>query len=469
VSDRLLRVYHRLPGPARSVAASLRGLYLRAWRYGAETDRLVEEAHERECWSTESWQRWQEQRLAYVLERAATRVPYYRNHWAQRRRKGDRASWELLENWPVLEKESLRTNPRAFLADDCEVRRLFHEHTSGTGGTPLELWWSRQTVRTWYALFEARCRRWYGVTRHDRWAILGGQLVTPVEKKDPPFWVWNAALNQLYMSSYHLKPEWVPHFLRALERYRIRYLLGYTSSLHALSQVAAAHEPDKLGLAVAITNAEPVLDHQRSAIARAFRCPVRESYGMAEVVAAAGECEAGRLHLWPEVGWLEVMNGTAHVPPGTPGEFICTGLLNDAMPLIRYRVGDRGVLLGQEHPCRCGRALPALAFVEGRTDDILYGRDGRPIGRLDPVFKSRLAIREAQVIQEHLDVIRVRYVPAEGFSEADAHSIRSALQARMGTVQVILEEVGSIPRAGNGKFRAVVSKLDRAELQQALS
>jgi phenylacetate-CoA ligase len=469
VSDWPLRVYHRLPRPARSVAASLRGFYLRAWRYGAETDRLVEEAHERERWSAESWQRWQEQRLAYVLERAATRVPYYRNQWAQRRRKGDRASWELLENWPVLEKESLRTNPRAFLADDCEVRRLFHEHTSGTSGTPLDLWWSRKTVRAWYALMEARCRRWHGVTRHDRWAILGGQLVTPVERKDPPFWVWNAAFNQLYMSSYHLAPELVSHFLGALERYRIRYLLGYTSSLHALTQMAPAHQPAKLGLAVAITNAEPVLDHQREAIARTFRCPVRETYGMAEVVAAASECEAGRLHLWPEVGWLEIMDGPAHTRPGASGDFICTGLLNDAMPLIRYHVGDRGALLEAEQACRCGRTLPALRSIEGRIDDILYTRDGRPVGRLDPVFKARLSIREAQVIQEHLDVIRVRYVPLEGFSAKDARAIIAGLRARMGTVQVILEEVGSIPRAGGGKFRAVVSKMDPSELRQVVS
>jgi phenylacetate-coenzyme A ligase PaaK-like adenylate-forming protein len=469
VSDRLLRVYHRLPGRARSVAASLRGFYLCAWRYGSETDRLVEEAHERERWSAESWQRWQEQRLSYVLERAATRVPYYRNQWSQRRRKGDRASWELLENWPVLEKESLRTNPRAFLADDCEVRRLFHEHTSGTSGTPLDLWWSRKTVRAWYALFEARWRRWYGVTRHDRWAILGGQLVTPVEKKDAPFWVWNAALNQLYMSSYHLAPELVSHFLSALERYQIRYLLGYTSSLHALTQVAAAHEPDKLRLAVAIANAEPVLNYQREAIARAFRCPVRETYGMAEIVAAAGECQAGRLHLWPEVGWIEVMEGADYVPRGTPGEFICTGLLNDDMPLIRYRVGDRGALLGDEHVCGCGRTLPALAHIEGRVDDVLYTRDGRPVGRLDPVFKARLAIREAQLIQETLDVVRVRYVPADGFGKADARSIIAGLRARIGSVDVIMEEVDAIPRTSGGKFRAVISKVDRSELQRVLS
>jgi phenylacetate-CoA ligase len=91
------------------------------------------------------------------------------------------------------------------------------------------------------------------------------------------------------------------------------------------------------------------------------------------------------------------------------------------------------------------------------------------VGRLDPVFKARLSIREAQVIQEHLDLIRVRYVPAEGFSEADARSIITALQARMGTVQVVLEEVGAIPRAGGGKFRAVVSQVDRSELQRVQS
>jgi phenylacetate-CoA ligase len=465
VSNRLLRVYHRLPGRARSVAASLQGFYLRAWRYGPETDRLVEEAHERERWSLESWQRWQTERLAYVLERAATRVPYYRDQWARRRRKGDRASWELLENWPVLEKESLRTNPRAFLSDECEGRRLFHEHTSGTSGTPLDLWWSRKTVRAWYALFEARCRRWHGVTRHDRWAILGGQLVTPVGRKSPPFWVWNAALNQLYMSSYHLATDLLPHFFSALERYRVRYLMGYTSALTTLAHGASAFEPTRLQLAVTLTNAEPVLDHQREAIASAFHCPVRETYGMAELVSAAGECEAGRLHLWPEVGWLEVMDEAGHVPRELPGEFICTGLLNDAMPLIRYRLGDRGALLRDEHACGCGRTLPALSYIEGRVDDVLYTRHGRPVGRLDPVFKARLAIREAQLIQETLDVVRVRYVPADGFSNADARSIIAGLRARIGSVDVIMEEVDAIPRTGGGKFRAVVSKVDRSEVQ----
>ena len=65
---------------------------------------------------------------------------------------------------------------------------------------------------------------------------------------------------------------------------------------------------------------------------------------MAEIVTAAGECNEGQLHLWPEVGWVEVFDNNQLVNDGTPGELVCTGLLNIDMPLIRYRVGDRGAL-----------------------------------------------------------------------------------------------------------------------------
>src|SRR5919197_1600887 len=116
MSDTLLRLYHHLPASTRSIAASLRGVYLRSWRYGPETEWLVAEALERERWSPERCKAWQEERLAYVLHRAATRVPYYREQWAARRRRGDTRSWEYLENWPVLEKETLRGGCAAFVA-----------------------------------------------------------------------------------------------------------------------------------------------------------------------------------------------------------------------------------------------------------------------------------------------------------------------------------------------------------------
>jgi len=462
--DLAIQIYHRMPHQLRSIAATLRGAYLHSWRYGVETERLVAEAIEREQWSRERWKLWQAERLAFVLHRAATRVPYYRDQWTARRLRGDIRSFEQLENWPLLEKESIRKNPHAFVADDCQTRRMFHEYTSGTTGKPLDLWWSRQTVRAWYALFEARWRRWYGVTMFDRWAILGGQLVVPTSQSRPPFWVWNIALKQLYMSSYHLSRGNIPLYLDALKRHRIVYLFGYTSALYELACEALRLGRTDMKMTVAIANAEPVFPYQRETISRAFQCPVRATYGMAEIVAAAGECNVGALHVWPEVGLLEMFEDGNVTPGALQGEIVSTGLINADMPLIRYRVGDMATLRTDSIGCSCGRTMPLMDEIEGRNDDILLTVDGRRIGRLDPVFKVRLPIREAQIIQESLSKIRVLVVPDDGFSNSAANEIIEQIQARLGKIEVVTEPVEKIPRTANGKFQAVRSKLSRQAL-----
>ena len=354
----LVALYHCLPAPARSAAATMRGWYLNRWRRGAEVTQLRDEARERDTWNAVQWKAWREERLAYVLHRAATRVPYYRARWEARRARGDHAAWDRIENWPLLEKEAVRAHPRAFLADDCQPRRMAKEQTSGTMGTPLQIWRSRSTVATLYAIASARTRGWDGIDPAARWARVGGQPVTPVRQRRPPFWVWNAAMRQLYLSSYHLVPDLIPHYLDALVRYRIEYMSGYPSAIFALAQQAIRLGRTDLRMAAVYTNAEPLYDAQRRTIAKAFGGPVRQTYGMVETVAAASECAHGRLHLWPEAGHVEVR---------PDGELICTGLLNPDMPLVRYRIGDRGRFAPEDERCPCNRSLPVLAAIERPT------------------------------------------------------------------------------------------------------
>jgi phenylacetate-CoA ligase len=268
------------------------------------------------------------------------------------------------------------------------------------------------------------------------------------------------------MSSYHLAPDLISYYLDALQRYKIDFLVGYSSSLYALAQEALSLSYSDLRMHVAITNAEPLFEYQRRAISEAFHCPVRETYGMTEIVAAASECNQGQLHLWPEVGLVEILEDELPAPSGVPGDLICTGLLNEEMPLIRYRVGDRGSMRGVGAPCPCGRTLPVMDLVEGRTDDVLYTTDGRRIGRLDPVFKIGLPVREAQIVQETLNRVRVRYVPAPDFTTDAERSIVNRLQARMGRIEVVLEELSEVPRTANGKFRAVVCGLPPEERER---
>jgi phenylacetate-CoA ligase len=455
MSSRLLKWYHRLPSPLRSAAASLRGWYLNRWRYGADSEALRDEAQEREQWTAAQWHRWREARLAYVLHRAATRVPFYRDQWAARRRRGDRASWDLLANWPVLAKDTLRANPEAFVAEDCDIRKLMHGQTSGTTGTPIHVWQSRATLARLYAIAETRTRKWDGIPATARWARLGGQLVTPVLQRRPPFWVWNVAMRQLYMSSYHLAPDLIPHYLDALRRYKIVYLAGYSSSIHALAQQIVRYGRRDLTMQAVYTNAEPLDQEQRRTIGQAFQCPVRETYGMVETVAAASECPAGRLHQWPEVGHIEVEQESS--------ELICTGLLNPDMPLIRYRVGDRGRLASAGLQCECGRSLPVISHIEGRTDDLLVTPDGRAIGRLSQVGKGIVGLRESQIIQEERDLLRVLVALAPGYALDYASTLTERVRERMGDVRVVVQQVDTIPRTRNGKLRAVVCNLPSQE------
>jgi len=443
------------------LAVSLHGWRLQTLRYNGKTDTLVAQSQERESWSIEKWDSWQQERQSEILWHAAKSVPYYRDQWETIRRHGDRKSIELLENWPILTKEAIRRNPRAFVADGVNLNTQIIEHTSGTTGTSLTFWQSRDAINQWYALFEARWRGWYGLSRHDRWGILGGQLIMPYGQGKPPFWVWNFAMRQLYLSSYHITSNHVRAYLQAIQEHQLIYLLGYASSLYSLANLALEQNIEIPKMKAILSNAEPLYQHQREVISQAFQCQVYDTYGLSENICAASECLSGSMHLWPEVGITEILSDEIDEPvqSGETGRVICTGLLNKSMPLIRYDVGDRACFNINNVTCACGRNMPSLQSIDGRKDDVILTPDGRHIGRLDPVFKTDLLIREAQIIQEDINCLRVIYVPASGFNSTHRRLLDERLRAYVGNMDILIQEVNQIPRSSRGKFRAVISKL----------
>jgi phenylacetate-CoA ligase len=142
------------------------------------------------------------------------------------------------------------------------------------------------------------------------------------------------------------------------------------------------------------------------------------------------------------------------------GEVVLTGLVNYAMPLIRYRVGDTARFSAQA--CPCGRGMPVIEEIGGRMDDFVFTRERGFLGRLDPVLKGVRNIVESQIEQESLDLLRIRYVPAALFTNDDLHLLENNLRARVGRgIHLEFECTDRIPRSANGKFRFVISRLDR--------
>ena len=458
-------IYWRSPQVVKEVFAWCNAWRLDRLRHGLDYRQAIKQIHSRDLWSAEQFRDYQQGQLTALLAHARQHVPYYEQSLAGI----DLAAItpDNLARLPILTKEVVRANPLALVDRRLDPGKLIVMHTSGTTGTPLRLFRDVALNSTAFAYVDARCREAFtrrraGMRRAVNSSVtIGGNLVAAPGRSKPPFWVYNGRWKQLYMSSYHLSARNLPHYVQAMRRYACDYIEGYPSSLYAVARHIIDNRLTPVTFKCAFTTAETLLEHQRGAIEQAFGCRLYDQYGAGEMCVLAAECEAGSMHISPDYGIVEVVdNAGLPVPAGTRGHLVCTSLVNFVQPFIRYRVGDIGAIAAA--PCECGSSLPVLAQLEGRVDSVLMTRDGRPIGRLDPVFKGAQGIAEAQIVQDDFERFRVRIVPGADYKPKHGQAVVEALAHRVGAAAISLELVEQIERTAAGKFKAVVCNIPTA-------
>jgi phenylacetate-CoA ligase len=139
---------------------------------------------------------------------------------------------------------------------------------------------------------------------------------------------------------------------------------------------------------------------------------------------------------------------------------VVTHLATGDFPFIRYRTGDVGILDAAR--CPCGRGLPLLREVQGRTTDFVVAADGTVMHGLALVYVVRdlPGIGAFKIVQESPARTRVLVVPAGGYSPDVEDEIRKGFRARLGQdVEVIVERVDEVRPERSGKFRYVVSQV----------
>jgi phenylacetate-CoA ligase len=413
-------------------------------KYGPVFDRQVRELANNCVLPQEVSLERQRVALREMLTYAVTHVPYYR---ARQLPPSDFAAW------PVIDKQTVIAKPEQFLSDEFAPDRLLTVHTSGTTGTPLAVRFTPDFNQLENA-FRWRHRSWAGLSFPCRSAYVSGHPVVPAKQTWMPFWRRDRVEQRLLCSSYHLARQYLPHYVGALRDWAPDFIHGYPSSLYVLAQGILEWGLPAPHPRAVFTGSETLLDFQRVAIERAFGTKVFNWYGNSEFTCNIIECAAGRLHYRTDYGVLEVE------PDGT---MICTGLNNRAMPLIRYRQGDRVTLAPAAANCPCGCTFPIVERVEGRLEDYVRTPDGRYVGRLDHLFKDARGVREAQLVQTRLDELVVRVVKAGNFDE---QPVRAEARQRLGdAVRLRFEYVDAIKRTPAGKFRFVVSQLPREQLE----
>ena len=442
----LQQFYSALPIPLQHACATAQGAKYYVWRYGGVFRRYLEMLKGTEYLPAEQLRHMQAIELARLRRFVCINVPHYRKQGPAE----------------FTTKDQIWERPEDFIADTFPRRALIPWHTSGTTGKPLTVYYNREAMQKMWAFVELY-RNTAGVGKVDRRGQFTGKMIVPPRQSASTkiFWRHDLANHALLLSTVHLLPENLPFYAAALERFRPAYLSGYPSAMYVLADYYRQSGRPAPQLKAALTSAETLLEHQRRAIEKTFSTRVFDQYGQAEMQSFWYECEAGRMHAHPLAGVTEILlsDGTP-AAPGEMGEVVLTGFVNYAMPLVRYRVGDTARFATES--CPCGRGMPVIEEIGGRIDDFVYTRDRGFLGRLDPVLKGVRNIVESQLEQESLDLLRVRFVPAPAFTAEDLQMLENNLRARVGRgIHLEFECTDRIPRSANGKFRFVISRLDR--------
>ncbi len=456
------QLYAALPVPAQNLACSWAGYRRAKVRFNSHFEHCLEEWERSAQQPIETLHALQRRRLDHVVEYARRHCAHYRDlPPPSEARDAERAIEETLAHLPVLEKEAYRAQPEAFLSSEVLERERIRGKTSGTTGTALPLWYTRDALAEEFATIW-RQRRSFGAQRTQPNLTFNGQTIVPIAQTRPPFWRHNRYGRQTLFSQYHMSERFLPAYVEAVHETPARWVQGYPSAIYLVARALLdARRPLPSGRLLAVfTSSESLLAFHRETIEAAFGAPVRDRYGVSEFAVSMTECGAGRLHVDMEFGLveLEVEEETAQYERGA---LLVTGFANAATPLLRYRVGDVGTRA--KSPCPCGRAGQTFFDIDGRIEDYVVTPDGRRVGRLDHIFKEQLDIAEAQILQETPVEIEVHYVPRPSFGPASEQALMKEIRSRLGEeIGVELCPVREIEREPNGKFRAVKSRIGSA-------
>ena len=433
---------------------------LHEWFKRHHSTRLLWRMERSQWWSARQLEQWQLARLRQLLRHAGRHVPYYRTLFArsgfdpaQVRQLAD------LSRLPLLRKADIAGARDSFKSARAVGLRPFA--TGGSSGEPLQFFLGRRRVSHDIAA-KWRATRWWGVDIGDREAVLWGSPIE-LQAQDRLRRLRDALLRTTLLPAFAMSPARLDGYVQQLRRWRPRMLFGYPSALCRIASHAGARDLplDGLGVKVAFVTAERLYDEQRAQIAAAFGCPVANGYGGRDAGFIAHECPDGGMHITAEDVIVEIVDAQGRpLPPGVTGDIVVTHLATQDYPFIRYATGDVGALGTQ--PCACGRGLPLLQKIEGRSTDFLTAADGTVMHGLALVYIVRELpqVRSFKIIQESLLRTRVLLVCVARLDDATRSTIVRGFQARLGAqVDIAIEEVDEIAAEASGKYRYVVSKV----------
>ena len=409
-------------------------------------------------WAREKIIAAQNERLHVFIQAIGKNVPYYRSLFL---RLGISSSEirdsSSLTGLPFLTKSIIKQNTDELKADGHGRLKKFN--TGGSSGEPLIFYLGKNRISHDVGA-KWRATRWWGVDIGDKELVVWG---SPIElgAQDRLRRLRDALMRSYLIPAFEMSEGKLDSFIETIQKLRPRMLFGYPSALSLIARHAAAggRSMSDLGIKVAFVTSERLYDDQRKLISSVFGCPVANGYGSRDAGFIAHECPSGGMHIMSEEIIVEIVDEQGHiVADDQPGEIVITHLGTEDFPFVRYKTGDIAIM--DKSNCKCGRGLPMLREIQGRSTDFIISEDGAKMHGLSLIYIIRdlPGVREFKIIQYTRMSTTVLIVADPCFDSECIDFIVAGFRVRLGmAVEVRVELVQSIEAEKSGKFRYVVS------------
>ncbi len=409
--------------------------------------------HRTQWWSADALEQLQWRQLRRLLRHAYDRVPYYRRLFdSAGLTPDDVRGLEDLSLIPITTRDALQQAPLPdLLARGVDPARCVERRTRGTTGSPLAVYLSSRQKEA-QDMVQARALLANGLKLRDRRAV----FVAPWQIPQRPYAFQRLGIwRKVYFSIF----EGVREQLQRLEQIEPDSIYGTPAILRALALEKLDGGSARLAPRTIFSTADLLDGPTRKLIETSFGVPAVDLYGSLELGYLAWQCPEERSHhLNVESTVMELLREGRPAPSGVTGEVVCTSLHAYAMPLIRYQLGDLVAASGDR--CPCGRGLPLIELIEGRSNDafLLPGRVVTPQALTEALLAVGGAIRQFRLVQHDATHVELSIVKQSGYTERTQAEIERSLSQLLGhDVAVAIHEVASIAPNPSGKRAAIIS------------
>ncbi len=402
----------------------------------------------------------QRKALTQIVSHAAATSPYYRERFeAAGIVPGKLADFEDFRQLPLLTKSDLRADFEDLRSDAYHESLVHHKKTSGSTGTSVAVVVD-EDAQQFKRACTLRSDEWSGWRLGERKACVWGN--PEYVKQGWRGWLRNALLERAtFLDTLCMDQAAMKRFLDELRQHPPSLLFGHAHSLYLFAEFCRGEGGAEFQPQGIISTAMVLHDWERCSIEEVFDAKVTNRYGCEELSLIACECEQhDGLHINADGVYVEVLRPDGSpCEPGEVGAVVVTDLVNRAMPLIRYQVGDMAAR--SERQCSCGRGLPLLEQVTGRVADYVVTPNGEMVSGISLTENFAMlvpGIAQLQIVQERIDHIVFKIVQGPEWSRTSKSLIAELVTDRFGAgVTHTCEFVERIAQEPSGKYRFCIS------------